>query len=472
MPRVSRRRFVTASAASVAAAATGGTAAAQGAKKKAAPAAGPAVPRRLRLGRRHRRLPGRGRLGRGREGPFRLGHVRPQGGRGLARPDGRRGLRSLSPLSGRRLSHEGDRPAGLSLQRELAAGTARGSGGHQPQGARVLRPADRRAARGRDRALGHLLSLGLPARAPPPRRLAEPRLRAVVRRLRGAPLDPLLRPRDALDDPERAAGLHRHGAPLRPVRARGEAGLPRVPAGDPPRAPRPGPGGAGAPGEREEAPHRGFRPRQRLLHAGERLPGRRGGRAPGHLPRAPRLLAQRVVDRPRDPGPLPRGRPEALREGPAVLPRLRPRRDAPAARLPRPERLQRPHGALRGEPRGVGGRPGGDRGAAHRQRLVGDTGRPLLGASPLPRALPPPDRDHRERDLRARLGVARRPGPRRPACRLHHALPPRAAPRDRGRDAGRGLLPLVAASTTSSGPRATRTASAWSSWTSPPRSAP
>ena len=81
---------------------------------------------------------------------------------------------------------------------------------------------------------------------------------------------------------------------------------------------------------------------------------------------------------------------------------------------------------------------------AHRQRLVGDPGRPLLGASALPRALPPPDRDHRERDLRARLGAARRPRPRRRARRLHHALPPRAAPRDRGRDAGLGLLPLVA----------------------------
>ena len=41
--------------------------------------------------------------------------------------------------------------------------------------------------------------------------------------------------------------------------------------------------------------------------------------------------------------------------------------------------------------------------------------------------------------------LARRPRPRRRARRLHGALPPRAAPRDRGRDAGHGLLPLVAA---------------------------
>ena len=72
------------------------------------------------------------------------------------------------------------------VQRLLAARSARGDRRGQPEGARFLQPPGRRVAQERHHADVHAVPLGLPAGAVQARRLAEPRLGRLVRRLRGA----------------------------------------------------------------------------------------------------------------------------------------------------------------------------------------------------------------------------------------------------------------------------------------------
>ena len=94
-------------------------------------------------------------------------------------------------------------------------------GGHRPrqrEGPRLLSPAGRRAARGRHRAGGDALPLGPPGRARRSRRLAQPRRRGVVRRVRARRVPRARRPRADVGDAERAVG--RDGRRLPPRRAR------------------------------------------------------------------------------------------------------------------------------------------------------------------------------------------------------------------------------------------------------------
>ena len=90
----------------------------------------------------------------------------------------RRRLRSLSSLRRRRRADEVARRSGLSFLGGLAAGAAAAAAARQRGGPRLLRPADRRIARRRHRAVAVPLSLGSAAGAGRPRRLDEPRHRS------------------------------------------------------------------------------------------------------------------------------------------------------------------------------------------------------------------------------------------------------------------------------------------------------
>ena len=149
---------------------------------------GPPRPRTRSRARRRRR-----------QGPVDLGHVLQASRARLEGSDRRRRLRSLPPLQGGRRADEGARPQGLPPQRLLAARAARGDRRGQRQGAGLLRPPDRRAAGGRHHAVGDAVPLGSAARALPPRRLAEPRHRRLVRRLRDARRQAARRSRPPLD---------------------------------------------------------------------------------------------------------------------------------------------------------------------------------------------------------------------------------------------------------------------------------
>ena len=131
--------------------------------------------RRFHLGRLDLELPDRGRDARGRPRSQRVGHLWAQ------RPGRqpryrRRRLRSLPSLSRR---HRVDAAAwhpGLPFFRGLAARAAAGTRDAERAGAGVLRPADRRAARRRHRAMALPLPLGFAAGARRPRRLDDARL--------------------------------------------------------------------------------------------------------------------------------------------------------------------------------------------------------------------------------------------------------------------------------------------------------
>ncbi len=100
--------------------------------------------------------------------------------------------------------------------RVLPEGTGRG----QRAGPRLLSPAGRRAPRGRHRAGGDALPLGPPGGARRSRRLAQPRRRGVVRRVRARRVPRPRRPRPDVGDAERAVGRDRRGLPPRRAGAR------------------------------------------------------------------------------------------------------------------------------------------------------------------------------------------------------------------------------------------------------------
>ena len=119
-----------------------------------------AVPQGLRLGRGDGRLSGRGRGHRGRQGAVGVGRLLQEEGRGLRREHGRRRLRPLPPLQGRRRAHEDAGREVVPLQRLLAARAAERGRRLEPEGARLLQPPPRRAADARDRAASARSSTG------------------------------------------------------------------------------------------------------------------------------------------------------------------------------------------------------------------------------------------------------------------------------------------------------------------------
>ena len=84
----------------------------------------PAVPARLHLGRRHSRLPDRGRGSGGRPRRVGLGHVLPSARRDPGRPDRRRRRRPLPPLARRRRTDGRARHRHLPVLGRLAADPA------------------------------------------------------------------------------------------------------------------------------------------------------------------------------------------------------------------------------------------------------------------------------------------------------------------------------------------------------------
>ncbi len=174
----------------------------------------PAVPGRLRLGLRRLRLPDRGSGGRGRPGTVDLGHLRPPAGRDRRRQHGRRRLRPLPPLPRGRAADGRPGGARVSLQRQLVARPAHGDRRRQPARPRLLRAPRRRPARRGRPAADQPVPLGPAAGAAGPRRLRQPAGRGLVHRLRRAARVEPGRPRQGLDDVQRA-GLLRLPRPCR-----------------------------------------------------------------------------------------------------------------------------------------------------------------------------------------------------------------------------------------------------------------
>src|SRR3546814_5657557 len=96
----------------------------------------------------------------------------------------RRRLRPLPALEGRRAPDARTGPAGLPLQRVVVADPARGHRAGEPGRPGLLLAPGRRAAGQRHRAAAHPVPLGPARRARRPRRLAQPRQRGLVRRVR------------------------------------------------------------------------------------------------------------------------------------------------------------------------------------------------------------------------------------------------------------------------------------------------
>ena len=258
--------------------------------------------RGLLLGRRHRVLPDRRRVRGGRQGREHLGPLRPHPGPGEARRHRRLRLRLLPPLRRGRRDPPRPRPAELPLLDRVAAHPADRARAGPAEGRRLLPPPRRRAARRRHPAAPDALPLG-PAPVPRGRRrLAEPRHREPLRRLRGDHGRSPRRPRLRLDRAERAAHLHDPRLPARRPRAR--AARPRrLPARDPHGEPRPGRGRARdardalGPADRDVLQHVALRARHRF--------GRRRRRR-----RALARLHEHLVPRDRAARPLPRRIPE------------------------------------------------------------------------------------------------------------------------------------------------------------------
>ena len=149
------------------------------------------VSRRLPLGLRHLRLPDRGLAARRRRRAEHLAALPHTPGLVARRRHRRRRLRSLPPL--RRAT---SRSCASSACRRTASASSwsrvlpDGTGAVNEAGPRLLRPARRRAARGRHRADRDALPLGPAGRARRPRRLAQPRHRGLVRRLRAGRVPP------------------------------------------------------------------------------------------------------------------------------------------------------------------------------------------------------------------------------------------------------------------------------------------
>ena len=390
------------------------------------------VPRRLRLGHRHRELPDRGRRRRGRALSVDLGHVRAHPRQDPGRRHRRRRRRPLPPLRGGRPADGRPRRRLVPLLDRLAARAARRARGDQRGRHRLLRAAHRRAAGEGHHALGHALPLGPPAGAAGRRRLAGARHRGALRRLRRRGLRAPARPRHALDDAQRAVGLGLHRLRERAPRAGDPGRRGGAARGPPPDArPRARDDGDARPGRR------GLGVRDHAQrdpgHPGERRPRRRRRGAPGrraHQPPVLRPAAAREL-----PGGHARGR--AVGDGRVPHPGRRPGDDPRPARLPRHQLLLPDHGA----------------GQRRRARLGADVARPERHRAGPDR--PAADGDGLgDRPRRAlRVPHARRPRlPRHPA--LHHRE--RRGHRRREERRRRGPRP-ASGSTTSTGTSARRT---------------
>ncbi len=229
------------------------------------------------------------------------------------------------------------------------------------------------------------------------------------------------------------------------------------------------------------------RPRRVVRHHAQPRAGLPGPRHRGR-PRGGAALAGAVepaVHRPRAGGHLPRGGPRDLvgRQRLLVPARRRPGGDVGAAGLPG-RQLLLPRAGQGGAARRADARPaarrrprddvaGAGRRRGHRDGLAGRRRRhpsaDAVAEGDLPR--PAAGLDHRERPRVRRRRQRRERDRRRPgADPLRRRPPGRRGARGRGGRRRARLLPVVARSTTSSGPRATRGASAWCTSTSRPRS--
>ena len=183
-----------------------------------------ALPARLYLGSRDLVLPDRG--PRRPQGRQHLGYLRPHSRHDRRPQHPRDRLRQLPPLSRGHRAAAAARGQGLPLLDLLAARAARGHRAARPARARLLRPRHRRAAEGRDRALGLPVPLGFAAGAAGSRRLGQSRDRRLVHRLRRADGAAARRPGHALGHVQRAAGPRDNGP--RPGRARAGIARPRA----------------------------------------------------------------------------------------------------------------------------------------------------------------------------------------------------------------------------------------------------
>ena len=139
---------------------------------------------------------------------------------GARRRHRRRRVRLLPPLPRRRPPHARARPRRLPLLDRLAARPPDGARQGQRSGARLLRPARRRAARERHRAVRDALPLGHAAGTRGRRRLAGALDRDRLRRVRRGGRRTARRPSAPLDDAQRAVGLRMDRALVGQARTR------------------------------------------------------------------------------------------------------------------------------------------------------------------------------------------------------------------------------------------------------------
>ena len=187
----------------------------EGPSRAALPAASPGLPSRCL----DRRVPGRGRGGRGRQGPVHLGRRSPTGPARSATATLRsRRDRPLPPLPRGRRAPGGPRRGRLPVLDLLVAGQPTGTGAANERRPGLLRPARRRAARRRHPPGAHPLPLGPAARAAGAAAAGSNAGPAhAVRRVRRDRRGPARRPRARLDHPERDLRAHAVRARARPT---------------------------------------------------------------------------------------------------------------------------------------------------------------------------------------------------------------------------------------------------------------
>ena len=185
-----------------------------------------------------------------------LGYVLPAEGSRCQRRHRRRGLRSLPSLRRRHRADARSRRASLSVLDCVAARPADGPRQRERAWACLLRPTDRRAPDGRNRAVDLPLSLGFAAGAGRSRRLDQPRLRRLVRRLRNGGRAPLRRQGQTVCDVQRADAVYAARLRFRLARSRAHRPIGAA-ACHPSRQPGPRSGRRGAARARLRRRHRG-----------------------------------------------------------------------------------------------------------------------------------------------------------------------------------------------------------------------